>query len=512
TNVSRVSEIIYSTEIIDEKLNNKTIQKLIISAGAIALSILITFIVSSFISKPIHQIVEDVDHISAGNVDHKTSVNANNELKILEQSINLMVNNMKQYIDKITDSEEKIKEYNEHLEDMVEQRTSELNKVNKELKQINRAMLEELKMAQRVQESIIPNVKNLPHIGRLNYGSDYTAMENIGGDLYDVIRVGRNSCGLLMADVSGHGVPAALITTMAKVSFNSNSRWGLTTGEICNSINDELYDFIGDLEYYLTAYYGIIDLETGIFNYTNCGHHPAILYRKRTGEFIKLDTDGFFIGAFSKVEYETGEVQLEEGDRILLFTDGIIEARNENKEFYEYERLMKYLNDNSHLPTDVFVDNLIADVNEFCGDEPADDDRAVLYVEFVSKVHKGKSSGIDKSLKIDAKIEKEDKTSSTKHTIEGESKYNNKEFKELYNNSLDYLRNNKYEQALNVLIHLKDIKSDDIGVLNNLSICYYKLGRLEEASDILKYAMEIDENNEKIKKNKRIIDRKLNND
>lgn len=304
-------------------------------------------------------------------------------LKLLSTQIAISIDNAKLY--------EQLEDYSKNLEKKVEERTYELNEANKELNvtnnelsKKNKIMERELEMAKRVQEGIIPTEEEFPKRNELKMAAHYSAMESVGGDLYDIIRIGRNSYGFLMADVSGHGVPSALITTMAKVSFTSNSGYGIASGDIFKAVNTEMFNFIGDLEYYLTAYYCIIDLETGVLQYSNAGHHPAVLYRAETKSIEQLDTSGFLVGAFDGVDYESKSIELKNGDRILLFTDGIIEARNRNGEFYEYERFMDYVNKNSHLSPKEFITNLVADVETFCDGEPPDDDRTILYFEFVS--------------------------------------------------------------------------------------------------------------------------------
>jgi len=270
--------------------------------------------------------------------------------------------------------------------EILRRQKKQIEKLNKELDKTNAEMMKELKMAQRVQQSIIPNYDDLPKLKELKFGYEYTPMENVGGDLLDIIRIGKNNYGFLIADVSGHGVPAALITTMAKVFFNSHTEWGITPGEVCKRVHDDINKFIGDLYYYLTAFYGIINLETSEFKYTNAGHQPAIIYRHNTSTIEELHSTGTLIGIFNEPQYETKTVKLEKGDRILIYTDGIIEAKNNEDKFYESERLYEYVANKSHLPPKEFVDGLIKDVEDFCGDNPPDDDRAILYIEFISDV------------------------------------------------------------------------------------------------------------------------------
>ncbi len=462
------------------------IQTILLSSITI---IILYLLLRRVILKKIILLNNAVNQFTNKNFETRSPVQANDEIGNLSNSFNEMADT--------------IQDYSRHLESKVEERTEQLNKANHELQVANSKMMEELMMARRVQQGIIPHIDNLPHNKRLHFATDYTSMESIGGDLYDVIKIGKNRCALLIADVSGHGVPAALITTMVKVSFNNNSNSHIDTGEICFKINKELYQLIGDLDYYLTAYYGIIDLETGIFKFTNAGHHPAILYRKATKEIISLDSYGTFIGAFEDVQFNTESVQLEEGDRILLYTDGIVETRNKSGEFYE-DNLINFVKENSDIEPKDFVDKLIDDVEEFGEGKPLHDDRTVLYVEFVSKMNA--KSSLDKSLKIETRSKSE--THTDYELLE--SNHNNLKFKALYNKSIKYIKENNYEKAIEIIQHLKNIKPNNVNLLNNLGICYYKSGKLKKAYKTLMDALSIDSNNITLKRNLGIINKKIN--
>jgi len=458
-----------------------------VSVIVIALAIFVAVKIASNITKNTSKIMEGTKQMASHNYDVNIKLDTKDEFKELSTTFNDMAL-------KIKDSFYRIKEYNEHLEEMVEKRTIELDLLNKTLKQKNEEMLKELEMAERVQRSIIPSEKDFPKREELNFGSRYSSMENIGGDIYDVIRVGRNSYGFLIADVSGHGVPAALITSMAKVYFNANSGWGISPSAVCDKVNRGLFSLIGDLEYYLTAYYGIINLEEGTFSYTNAGHHPAILIHPN-GETESLDTKGFFIGAFDPdlIEYENGIVKLQEGDRILFFTDGIVEARNTKGDFYEYRRLMNYINNKYKLPPKEFVDGLVEDVEIFCEGEPPYDDRAILFIEFISKMKP--DIPINEAILIETRNIESSET---------------KEFKKLYKDAVNYIKSNIYDKALKILLEMNIKYPNNPKVLNNLGIVYYKLNNLKDAYDILKNAIEVDDKNETLKKNLNKVIEKLN--
>jgi serine phosphatase RsbU (regulator of sigma subunit) len=243
-------------------------------------------------------------------------------------------------------------------------------------------MQKELKMAKRVQEAIIPEESKFPSTSKLRIASHYSAMEEVGGDLYDIMKIDDAHYGMLISDVSGHGVPAALITTMAKVSFTSHIKPDIPPNITLDMVNEEIYQFIGDLAYFLTAYYCIINIDTGELSFSNSGHHPAILYRSDTGKTERLDTEGYLIGALDKTKNGVASVRMNKGDRLLLFTDGIIESRNKEGKFYTYHRLMDYIDKNSHLPPKEFVNGLVRNLEEFTEGEDPEDDRTILYVEY----------------------------------------------------------------------------------------------------------------------------------
>ncbi len=296
-------------------------------------------------------------------------------LKLLSTQIAISIENAKLY--------EQLEDYSKNLEIKVLERTAERNKTHEELTKNHRAREKELEMAKRVQDAIILEESKFPSTSKLRMAAHYSAMDKVGGDLYDVIKIDDYNYGFLISDVSGHGVPASLITTMAKVSFTSHINPDLPPNKTLDMVNFEMCQFIGDLAYFLTAYYCIINVDTGELRFSNSGHHPAILYHADTGETESLDTNGCLIGVVNNAENGLGKVYMKSGDRLLLFTDGITEARDKEGKFYTYERLMNYIRKNSQLPPKEFVNGLIRNLNEFTGGIKQEDDRTILYIEYV---------------------------------------------------------------------------------------------------------------------------------
>lgn len=275
----------------------------------------------------------------------------------------------------------------DELERKVQQRTSELNKANsalqmsnQKMEEINKEMLRELKVASGIQSSMIP--KEFPDYPNVRIGALWKSMTEVSGDYYDVIPIpGKKKIGFLVADVSGHGVPAALITTMAKVSFTSHSQTAPNTAVVCDEANKEIYASLGDIGFYLTAFFGIFDSKTNELQFTNAGHQYGIWQHGKDGKLDQLTSAGFFIGSFDEVEYGHETIVLEKGDKVMFFTDGIVEARNPEGEFYEEDRLDKFFEVNKELPADEFVQKLFDEVEEFCNGRPPNDDRTVLVIE-----------------------------------------------------------------------------------------------------------------------------------
>lgn len=493
---------VYVDEVASKLINLRNITILIMLI-ALIIVIPIVLLVSSSITKPIVELTGKASKISEGNFDVKINYRAENEIGFLGKTFeNMCIDLKKSFLeikkqkDEIENYKNRIEKYNDQLEEEVKQRTKELQKANIELLRRNKDMIRELQMAKRVQQSIIPHDKDFPTIKELTFGSKYSSMDSVGGDLYDLIKIDQDKYAVLMADVSGHGVPAALITSMAKVSFNSNSSINNSPKKVLEKVNAEIYKLIGDLEYYLSAYYGILDLGNGIFTYSNASHHPAILIRPNTNEIISLDVDGFFIGTFDSIDFEEKYITLNENDKILLFTDGIIEAKNEKGRFYRYDNLRNYIKKNINTPAKEFVNGLISDVDEFSNNTPPDDDRAVLLIEYSAKSRK--THTIDNVINVEL----------GKADFE-ESINKNPEFQNTYKDIVNYIEMSNYKKALFLSQNIREKYPNNPSILNLLAIIYYKTNRFEEAHEILKTALEKDKHNEYIKHTMKMVIEKL---
>ncbi|HPS58492.1 MAG TPA: SpoIIE family protein phosphatase [Spirochaetota bacterium] len=274
-----------------------------------------------------------------------------------------------------------IDEHRKNLELKVQERTEELEKVMNSLKLRDEQIQKQLDMASVIQRSILPT--RIDDWNELKFSVRYNAMEKIGGDFYDVFQLKDNKIGIMMSDVSGHGIPAALITAMAKISFGNAGSLHESPRRIFQEVNKTIIDHMKTQDY-LTCFMVAIDDDYNV-TYSNASHQKAILMRGATGEIEYLDTNGLFIGALEEARdtYEEKVTKLEYGDRLILYTDGIPEAQNNARQEYSHERLEKNIKRNNELHGDDFADAILDDVKDFTGEIGAIDDISLLVIELV---------------------------------------------------------------------------------------------------------------------------------
>ena len=217
--------------------------------------------------------------------------------------------------------------------------SSQLAQAYEALQKRNDEHQRDLEAARRVQLQLLPQETELPQREEIEFVGYYQSKDRVGGDLYDFIRIGMNSWGFLVADVSGHGVPSALLTMFLKAAFRTRVRWGVASDQVCREVNSVLNPVVRDLGLFVTAFFGILDLETGRLRYSHCGHPPVYLHRFRDSSLVRLEERGMILGPFEEVEIEEDEILLEEGDTLLSVTDGLLESRNFREEMFGDQRL-----------------------------------------------------------------------------------------------------------------------------------------------------------------------------
>jgi sigma-B regulation protein RsbU (phosphoserine phosphatase) len=258
------------------------------------------------------------------------------------------------------------------------EKTDKLNSTIEVLENYNEVMENELALAQEIQQGIMP--KKI--IGTNIRGDVYhSPLEKVSGDYYDIFHLSDGSTGVLLIDASGHGVPAALVTIIAKVHFSSLITDFTDPASLLTEVNTEICRVIttGD---FLTAIYLIIKPDLELL-YCSASHPPVPVLKKKTGKIELLETTGMIVGAFEKlpIPYETKKMKLNPGDRIVLYTDGLTEGCNSDNIEYGKERLYRNIKYYANLPINEFNKKVIEDVDQHAEGEPRRDDCTLLTVE-----------------------------------------------------------------------------------------------------------------------------------
>jgi sigma-B regulation protein RsbU (phosphoserine phosphatase) len=239
----------------------------------------------------------------------------------------------------------------------------------------------ELEMARKIQLSILP--QTLPKLPRLDIAARYLPMTAVAGDFYDFINIDDKHLGILMADVSGHGLPSALIASMLQVALAGQLAHAAEPGEVLLGLNKALCGKFE--ENFVTAAYVYLDLEKKVMRYAGAGHPPILRYRSSTGKTAEIMENGLVLGLVEEATYNAIELALEPGDRHVLYTDGIVEAANPAKELYGADRFMRLMEKNHALNAEQFADDLLAEIGSWTGqsdDQGQQDDITLLLFDF----------------------------------------------------------------------------------------------------------------------------------
>ena len=210
----------------------------------------------------------------------------------------------------------------------------------------NKRVSEELELAKGIQTNMIPkNFDKFNNRKEYNiYGEMHTAKE-VGGDFYDFFMQDDKHLVFVIADVSGKGVPAAMLMAVAKTLIRSYVFMGLSIDEVFNKTNN-LICGNDETNMFITACICVLDLETGILKYVNAGHNPPLLYSNHSIEYANMKS-GIVLGVIEDYKYKINEIKLKSADKLLLYTDGVTECKNDKSEFYGDIRFKDFVNKNS---------------------------------------------------------------------------------------------------------------------------------------------------------------------
>ena len=362
-NGNAIAEIQYILDMSEVRayLNSFLINMLLISFAIIGITIILyIFFVRKMVTKPVGKLTAFTQEITKTGMfeNQHIDIKTGDEIESLSQSFNFMLAELENYI-------------------------ANLSKVTAEKERIGA----ELDIAKHIQASMLPCI--FPAFPERKEFDIYATMEpakEVGGDFYDFFMVDDTHLAIVMADVSGKGVPAALFMVIGKTLIKDHTTPGRDLGKVFTEVNQLLCESNSE-ELFITAFEGVLDLVTGEFVYVNAGHEMPFIC-KAGGDFepYKIRA-GFVLAGMEGMKYRAGSTRLEPGDKIFQYTDGVTEATNLKNELYGMNRLGAILNKvKEGTPNDI-LSAIKKDIDEFVGDADQFDDITMLCLEYKARMN-----------------------------------------------------------------------------------------------------------------------------
>ncbi len=366
-----------------DKANYKKLILLIAMFIILAVGFGGSFLLIHKILTPFHSLADWVRQVVHGKVDQdEIDIDASDELGEIAQAFNEMTNKF---------------------------RKAQVNLMEQQKLQ------KELQVAQEIQQMLLPN--DFPKVEGYDIASFYEAAKEVGGDLFDFVEVDEDTIGICVADVSGKGVPGSLIMTMIRTALRLESRGNKNPADVLAKVNDFVAD---DMKrgMFVTMFYVVLDSRNRIIHYASAGHNPMILYRGSTKQTYYLNPSGFPVGiqlpdpGLFAAKIETDSIRLHEDDILVLYTDGITEAMNSQRDLFREERFLNAIRDNAHLDVGEFIKSINSELKNFTGGAQQNDDitfvsikEKMMHSDVVLKVQKELSKLISEGMKVKDALE-----------------------------------------------------------------------------------------------------------
>ncbi len=346
-----------SMDMINHQINEFVIAIIFIVGGILLLFIIAYFFfIRKSVLKPIETlnaaastiISEQMDSLASFSINIKTG----DELERLANSFTQMVHELKRYIDNLTAA------------------TIEKERIGTELD-----------LARDIQYSMLPNkFSAYPMRTEFELFAVMTPAKEVGGDFYDFFLIDENHLALVIADVSGKGVPAALFMVISKTLIKNAAQACFSPSAVLETVNNRLCEN-NDADMFVTVWLGILEISTGIITCANAGHEYPVI-KKSDGDYRLIeDRHGLLLACFENAKYVEYEIIMEPGDKLLLYTDGVTEATNISEELFGTDRMLAALNQGKDLGCEPLLCHIKAEIGAFMGDVPQFDDITMLCIE-----------------------------------------------------------------------------------------------------------------------------------
>jgi len=311
----------------------------------------LSFLVAKTITRPVLELTKGVRIIGQGNLDYAVNIKTGDEIEDLANSFNKMASDLKDQME------------------IIRLTTAEKERVQKELE-----------IAKGIQQTFLP--ESAPKIEGFDLAGLNTPALEVGGDFYDYIPVDLNKWGLVIADVSGKGVPAALFMALSRTLIRANTTGHTTPAETIRRTNDMISED-DRANMFVTLFYGVLDPVRKTLTYVNAGHNPPLVQGKSPVEITMLAAKGVALGVMTDIEFEEKELVLHSGDILILYTDGVTEAVNRKNEMFGYERISQIVEKNYYLSAQEIIHIIEKEVFTYSEGQPQFDDITLLLVKVI---------------------------------------------------------------------------------------------------------------------------------
>jgi serine phosphatase RsbU (regulator of sigma subunit) len=308
-------------------------------------------------------------------------VKNNDEIKTLVHNFNHVSANVQLAYDELTGYCHKLeRKLNDRKEEVVTL-IDKLKKTSNELSDKDEKIYTDTETTSIIQKSLLPD-SHIVH-DKFEILSKVIPLTKTSSDYIDVWEVDKDRHALLVIDVSGHSVPSAMVTAMAKMSFQYNSKVEENTAKVCSNVNMDLYSCLSSAGLHFTAFFCIYNYSENTLEYTNAGHPPSIVINKEDATIDSIDTVGYGVGIAKSVLYEHKVIKLDKKHRLFMYSDGITSTRiPKSSNFYgENGRFSTFLSNNYNIPPNEFIDKLLKDVESFSNFAPKNDDISILVMD-----------------------------------------------------------------------------------------------------------------------------------
>jgi phosphoserine phosphatase RsbU/P len=235
----------------------------------------------------------------------------------------------------------------------------------------------EIEIASQIQRELLP--KTFPQMAHVAVTASTLACHSVGGDCFDVVALGGGRFGFFVGDVAGKGIAASLLATLLQGVFYTTAALDIPLAEVTTRVNQFLCERSSE-DRYATLFYGVLD-PAGNLEYINAGHVPPLV-RRPSGELVELPSSNFPVGMFKEAEFTSDRVSLSAGDYVVIYSDGVSEARNLSDEMFEQERLSSLLRDFSGTTVEQLAEAIRTGVRNFTGGAPQADDITMVVIQY----------------------------------------------------------------------------------------------------------------------------------